>query len=250
MKFKVGDKVRVREDLEVGKDYGNCDVVEDMKKYKGKEFIINEVRRHCYRLKNENWYYWTDEMLEPIEEVEKNNMNIEQLNLEYKNKMDKLMEEYKAKVKEVTKKEEPFIKKGQGYFYINGSGGICNNMWTNHPIDQQLLDFGNCFPYTEETKGQVEKEVILIAEKRKLQSEMEMFAKLNNEEEIDWNDDDQLKWCLYIRHNEIIIDYIGIGVDYYRGFNTTYFSSLRIAKKALEKFGYRIRKLYIDIEEE
>ena len=77
---------------------------------------------------------------------------------------------------------------------------------------------------------------------------MEMFAKLNNEEEIDWNDDDQLKWCLYIRHNEIIIDYIGVG--YYRGFNTTYFTSKEIAEKALEKFGDRIKELYIDTEKD
>ena len=193
-------------------------------------------------------YYWTDEMLEPIEEGEKNNMNIEQLNLEYKNKMDALMEEYKEKIKEIEKKEEPFIKKGQGYFYINGSGGICNNIWTNHLIDQQILDFGNCFPYTEETKGQVEKEVILIAERRKLQSEMEMFAKLNNEEKIDWSNIEQKKWSLYINYakNEIRIEWASICSN----LNNIYFTSEEIAKKALEKFGDRIRKLYIDIEEE
>ena len=53
MKFKVGDKVRVREDLEVDKDYGYYKVVEDMKKYEGEEFIIDEVRRNYYRLKDE-----------------------------------------------------------------------------------------------------------------------------------------------------------------------------------------------------
>ena len=73
MKFKVGDKVRVREDLEVGKDYGNYDVVEDMKKYKGKEFIINEVWRNCYRLKDIG-YCWTDEMLEPVITTETQNL--------------------------------------------------------------------------------------------------------------------------------------------------------------------------------
>ena len=247
MKYKVGDKVRIREDLEVGKNYGHYNVVEDMGKYKGKEFIINEVSRSYYRLKNENWYCWTDEMLEPVEEGEKNTMELEKLNEEYKNKMDKLMEEYKAKVKEVKKKEEPFIEMGQEYFCIDSTGFVCSNIYSNNLIHQRHLNIGNCFPYTEKNKEQVEKKVKLIAERRKLQSEMEMFAKLNNEEEIDWNDDDQLKWCLYIRHNEIIIDYIGVG--YYRGFNTTYFSSVGIAKKALEKFGDRIKKLYMDMEE-
>ena len=246
MKYKVGDKVRVKKDLEVGKDYGNHDVVEDMEKYKGKEFIINEVRRNYYRLKNENWYCWTDEMLEQIER-EKNNMNIEELNLEYKNKMDKLMEEYKEKIKEVTKKEEPFIKKGQRYFTIDNYFRISTTKNLGYEDDKERIQIGNCYPYTDETKDKVKKEVKLIAERRKLQSEMEQFARLNNEEEIDWNDDDQLKWCLYIRHNEIIIDYIGVG--YYRGINTTYFSSVGIAKKALEKFGDRIKKLYLDAEE-
>ena len=247
MKFKVGDKVRIREDLEVGKNYGHYNVVEDMKKSKGKEFIINEVSRSYYRLKNENWYCWTDEMLEPIER-EKNNMNIEELNLEYKNKIDKLIEKNKEKIKEVTKKEEKKKKKGQRYFTINNYFRISTTKNLGYEDDKERIQIGNCYPFTDETKDKVKKEVKLIAERRKLQLQMEQFARLNNEEEIDWNDDDQLKWCLYIRHNEIIIDYIGVG--YYRGFNTTYFSSVGIAKKALEKFGDRIRKLYMDMEED
>ena len=174
-------------------------------------------------------------------------MNIEELNLEYKNKLDELMNEYKEKAKKLVEEEEPFIKKGQGYFYINGSGGICNKMWTNQPIDQQLLDFGNCFPYTKETKGQVEKEVKLIAERRKLQSEMEQFARLNNEEEIDWNDGRQDKYYLYIDYTENNIRK-GYALSS-RHFNTVYFTSKEIAKKALEKFSDKIRKLYIDMEE-
>ena len=174
-------------------------------------------------------------------------MNIEELNLEYKNKMDKLMEEYKEKIKEVTKKEEPFIKKGQRYFTIDNYFRISTTKNLGYEDDKERIQIGNCYPYTDETKDKVKKEVKLIAERRKLQSEMEQFARENNEDKIDWNDDDQLKWCLYIRHNEIIIDYIGVG--YYRGINTTYFSSVGIAKKALEKFGDRIKKLYLDAEE-
>ena len=246
MKFKVGDKVRVKEDLEVGKNYGHYNVVEDMGKYKGKEFIINEVSRSYYRFKNENWYCWTDEMLEPIER-EKNNMNIEELNLEYKNKMDKLMEEYKAKVKEVTKKEEPFIEKGQEYFCIDSTGFVCSNIYSNNLIHQRHLNIGNCFPYTEKNKEQVEKEVTLIAERRKLQLEMEMFARLNNEEKIDWSNGNQLKWHLYVdckRNNIITTCTYKIRV-----LNTVYFTSKEIAEKALEKFGDRIKQLYLDVEE-
>ena len=248
MKFKVGDKVRVREDLEVGKDYGNYNIVEDMKKYKGKEFIINEVRRNYYRLKDENWYCWTDEMLEPVEEGEKDNMNIEQLNLEYKNKMDALMEEYKEKIKETTKKEEPFIKKGQRYFTINNYFCISTTKNLGYEDDKERIQIGNCYPFTDETKDKVKKEVKLIAERRKLQLQMEQFARLNNEEEIDWNDTEQHKWSLYVNYakNEIRIDW----ASNCRDLNNIYFTSKEIAEKALEKFGDRIRKLYIDMEVE
>ena len=246
MKFKVGDKVRVRKDLEVGKDYGHYNVVEDMEKYKGKEFIIDEVRRNYYRLKDENWYCWTDEMLELVEEREKNNMNIEELNLEYKNKMDKLMEEYKEKIKEVTKKEEPFIKKGQRYFTIDNYFRISTTKNLGYEDDKERIQIGNCYPFTDETKDKVKKEVKLIAERRKLQLQMEQFARLNNKEEIDWSNDNQLKWHLYVdcKGNNIITT-----CTYkIRALNTVYFTSKEIAQKALDKFGDRIRKLYIEEE--
>ena len=58
-------------------------------------------------------------------------MNIEELNLEYKNKMDALMEEYKAKVKEIAEEEEPFIKEGQEYFTIDTCFKIKNFLCIN-----------------------------------------------------------------------------------------------------------------------
>ena len=108
------------------------------------------------------------------------------------------------------------------------------------------LDFGNCFPYTEENKEQVEKEVKLIAERRKLQNEMEMFARQNNKEEIDWNNGNQLKWHLYVdcKRNNIITTCTYI----IRVLNTVYFTSEKIAQKALDKFEDRIKKLYLDLE--
>ena len=249
MKFKAGDKVRLRDDLEVGKKYGHYNVVEDMEKYKGKEFIINEVSRSYYRLKNENWYCWTDEMLELVEEGEKNNMNIDQLNLEYKNKMDALMEEYKEKVKELEEtKEEPFIKEKQDYFYIDGCFDIHESKYYNHKIEIKRIELGNCYPFIEGNKDKVFEKVKLIAERRKLQSEMEQFARLNNEGEIDWNNYNQLKWHLYVdcKRNNIITT-----CEYkIRVLNTVYFTSKEIAQKALDKFEDRIRELYLDVEEQ
>lgn len=70
MKYKVGDKVRVRSDLEESETYGCQAFVKQMEKYKGKLVTISEEHQgFCYieEDKDENWC-WTDEMFEPVEE--------------------------------------------------------------------------------------------------------------------------------------------------------------------------------------
>ena len=174
-------------------------------------------------------------------------MNIEELNLEYKTKMDALMEEYKTKVKEITDEEEPFIKDGQGYFVINARFRISKFFYKDDKVDKVNLECGDCYPFTDENEKEVYKEVKLIAERRKLQSEMEMFARLNDKGEIDWNDGRQSKYYLYIDYteNNITKGYVLCS----RHFNTVYFTSKKVAQKALEKFGDRIRELYINNKE-
>lgn len=70
MKYKTGDLVRVREDLKVGKFYGNNEFfTKEMSQFKGKEAEIKEVDSCFYDLDIDNGTYaWTDEMLEPAEE--------------------------------------------------------------------------------------------------------------------------------------------------------------------------------------
>lgn len=70
MKYKVGDKVRVISGLVVDGVYGNWRFTEKMKKYKGKSVTISEVCQDYYRIKEDEEYgYYTDEMLEPVEEM-------------------------------------------------------------------------------------------------------------------------------------------------------------------------------------
>ncbi len=71
MKFKVGDKVRVREDLKVGDGFGCTTVVEDMLKYRGKITTIKQARSSVvgnytiYEIDDDGKFWaWTDEMLE------------------------------------------------------------------------------------------------------------------------------------------------------------------------------------------
>lgn len=71
MEFKVGDRVRVRDDLEIDVSYGELEIEGAMKMYRGKNAKITRITCafngiDCYKidLDNELWY-WTDEMLEP-----------------------------------------------------------------------------------------------------------------------------------------------------------------------------------------
>ncbi len=69
MKYKVGDKVRVRKDLIVGEKYGTQVFVDDMVELRGKIVTIKCVTYSFYRVeggKNICPYNWTDEMLEPV----------------------------------------------------------------------------------------------------------------------------------------------------------------------------------------
>lgn len=65
MKYKVGDKVRVRKDLIVNEVYGNESFVIGMKDMRGKVATITEVHEsvELYRIK-ECGYSWAEEMFE------------------------------------------------------------------------------------------------------------------------------------------------------------------------------------------
>ena len=74
MKFKVGDKVRVRSGLEINRTYANeggnrdCYFVAGMENYRGKEATITGSFmgiRYSLDIDGGRWY-WVDEMLEPV----------------------------------------------------------------------------------------------------------------------------------------------------------------------------------------
>ena len=69
MKYKVGDKVKVREDLEVDKRYGTEEFIEEMEEYKGKIVTIDTVNEDDYYIEEDKQSWsWTEEMLEDVEE--------------------------------------------------------------------------------------------------------------------------------------------------------------------------------------
>ena len=69
MKYKVGDKVKVRGDLVVGKKYDGEHFIEYMTQYRGKIVTIDRVGTDNleYLIKDDNHsYWWTDEMFKPL----------------------------------------------------------------------------------------------------------------------------------------------------------------------------------------
>lgn len=70
MKYKVGDKVRIREDLVMGGNYGGSVAVDDMEDMGGSVVTIEDVDKSGYGIKEDpEGYTWTDEMFEPVEEM-------------------------------------------------------------------------------------------------------------------------------------------------------------------------------------
>ena len=74
MKLKVGDKVRIRKDLEVGSYYGNNCVNERMENWVGKKVTVSFIHSNGYfRIEEDDeCWCWTPEMV-------KNEMNINKL---------------------------------------------------------------------------------------------------------------------------------------------------------------------------
>ena len=71
MKFKVGDKVKVREDLEGNTSYNGLYFNPKMEVYKGKTIIIERISYTGHGLYVASGWHWNDEMLEPVKEEKK-----------------------------------------------------------------------------------------------------------------------------------------------------------------------------------
>jgi hypothetical protein len=75
MKYKIGDKVRVREDLVVDKTYDSVYFVENMAYWRGRVVTISDIiDNYYYKIKEDEAdkkgfrYSWTDEMFEDVPE--------------------------------------------------------------------------------------------------------------------------------------------------------------------------------------
>lgn len=68
MKYKVGDKVKVRSDLNYGKYSEGVPFTSEMDKFKGTVLEVRKIAGEFYEMVGIP-YIFTDEMLEPVEEM-------------------------------------------------------------------------------------------------------------------------------------------------------------------------------------
>ena len=68
MKYKVGDKVRIRKDLEPGNYYGEGNYISSMDEFKGKKCVITKIWDQYYQINNSD-YWWSEEMLESVDDL-------------------------------------------------------------------------------------------------------------------------------------------------------------------------------------
>lgn len=72
MEYKIGDVVRIKNNLQEGEKYGGCNVIDDMLPFRGTIDIIENIDEDGdYHLaNNNNPYVWNEGMLEPVESKE------------------------------------------------------------------------------------------------------------------------------------------------------------------------------------
>ena len=99
-KFKIGDKVRLRDDLKVGEKYGEVSFSSSMNKLKGKELTIEGMSLKGNYEIEESYFFLSDEMLEKVNDVNTDNLlefALDKLGIS----KEELEEEYKKnKIKE------------------------------------------------------------------------------------------------------------------------------------------------------
>lgn len=158
-------------------------------------------------------------------------VNMENLSEEEREQLMKIIKKSNGSKRNIWKPEYD-----EWYFYVSGYGIVGSNVWINDYIDNGYYEIGNCFKTEEEAK--------FALEKLKVETELRRFAEENNEYEIDWENDAQEKWFIYY------CDKICLYQTYITMRNDVYFSSKKIAKRAVDYIGEeRLKKYYLGIED-
>lgn len=132
------------------------------------------------------------------------------------------------------------VKQGNKYYCIspNERSGICIinyytewGNWTNNVH----YNLGNYFRTIDEAEFAYRKQIVL--------QRLKDFALKNNDKEINWNDGEQVKYEIVYNHldDEFVIWSCGLA----QGIGCIYFTSIKVAKQAIESIGEENIKKYL-----
>ena len=125
MKFKVGEKVKIKKNLKEGYDFKYY-VADEMEKFKGKTVTIYSVNSEAYRIEEDNMSWdWTEDMFEGLAIITKEEL--------FKMPLGTIIKTDKEKY-------NVFVKVGESDFCNN----ICDHIEDNYVNDDLSLEcFGN-----------------------------------------------------------------------------------------------------------
>lgn len=239
MKYKVGDKVKVRSDLVKDNWYGHYVYVSAMDNFKGEQ-TIREIRDDGYLIYGDcGNYRWTDEMFEDTEENKMDNNNItvnmENLSQEERSTLLSLIEKANKPKNKAWKPE-----KDEKYYYSYSYGSIEQDTYHDNNVDTYVhknrYAIGNCFKTREEAEFAIERQKVI--------TELKRYAMEHNEEKIDWNNGKQIKYSLSYQHNK---NMILIDCCYSSQCCSIFFTSEEIAIAAIKEIGEeRLKKYYFE----
>lgn len=147
---------------------------------------------------------------------------------------------------EPDKKQDAKAKKpeyGQEYFFANSHGWVECDTWQDTAVDNKRWELGNVFLIREKA--------LFDVEKRKVEVELERYAKEHNDSEKEAWDGNNFHFeiaCGYLSKECICVS---TNTGPYRGESITYFTSKEIAEGAIKSVGKdRILKYIFGVESE
>ena len=141
--FKIGDKVRLRDDLEEGEVYGGVTFLSGMKELQGKELTIDYIDKDGDYTFEEGNYYCSEEMLEKVfSDGDLLEFALGKLNIAKEELEKELREEYEKN--KIDKQVVEHMKKRYNDLESNCSKTECNTCEVYKFKKRNGIGAGNC----------------------------------------------------------------------------------------------------------
>ena len=143
----------------------------------------------------------------------------------------KALKERIAEVEEQIKREQPFPREDDEYWYMNENGDVLRDEWGDFGYEKSMLTIGNVF--------QTENEAEFAVEKLKVEAELRKFSKSPNMSAVKW-------FIVCADSEEVYTLYTTQEISQ----GTIYFESKKVAQQAIETVGIdRIKKYIFGVED-